>query len=68
MDIKLVSKENEPRAYLISNLVMAKGVTTPLTPSPERPSPSPSDVEIPSVSQGSIIEFGNMEFPDIVAL
>lgn len=62
--VKLISKEDEPRSYLISNIVVSKGVTPAPPVIPEKPPP----LEIPQVPQGAVVEFGNKEFPDLVAL
>ncbi len=67
LDVKLISKEDEPRTYLISNLVVTKGGVAVPPQALERPSLPPSE-NIPLALQGSIIEFGNKEFPDIVTL
>jgi hypothetical protein len=71
--LTLRSSEGSPRSYLLSNVIFARAeVKPPETPLPPAPPEKPPQVTLPPLPEilkspkGKIIEFGNMEFPDLV--
>ena len=66
VDIKLRTSKDAPRAYIMSNNLIARAaVSLPPIQKPE-PIPKPEPVVKPPPKKKGSIEFGNMEFPTLV--
>lgn len=69
--LNLKSSLNAPKNYMLSNILLAKSVSEPEKPqpvpetSPKPVVPQPAPVK-PPLPKGKTVEFGNMEFPNLV--
>lgn len=62
INLVLKSSYDTPRSYIVSNNITTEAIMPPAPPKPPTP-PAP-----PLPSPGKIVEFGNMEFPNLVNL
>lgn len=63
--LKSKSSDKTPRAYFLSNDLIAKTDIIPVKKPPVEEKPKPPPVK-PKPPKGKLIEFGNMDFPNLV--
>ncbi len=66
VSVKLKSSIGMPRPYMLSNSVLVKAAIPPLIKPPPKEEPKPPVEVTPILPKGKVIEFGNMEFPNLV--